>query len=149
MNHFYQILADLVVTVHFAYVAFVILGLVFTLAGTVLGWKWIRNFWFRAAHLLMIAIVVAEAWCGVTCPLTTWEYELRQLAGQTVREGSFIANVLHDAMFFDAEPIVFTLGYSLFGLAVLSTFLFAPPRFPAFRSTRAGILPGDKSIDRG
>jgi polyferredoxin len=128
MKLFYRLLADLVVTVHFAYVAFVIIGLMLTLAGAVLHWSWVRNFWFRVMHLLMIVVVVAEAWCGVVCPLTTWENELRKLAGQVAYRGGFIANSLRDAMFFEADPRVFTLCYSLFGLVVLATFLFVPPR---------------------
>ena len=70
-------------------------------------------------HLAMIGFVVAEAWCDIVCPLTTWENQLRSLAGDTTYEGDFIANFLHDALFFEAEPWVFTLAYSLFGLAVL------------------------------
>lgn len=130
MELFYRILADAVVTVHFAYVAFVVVGLVLTLAGAALRWKWVRNFWFRVLHLAMIGVVVAEAWCGIVCPLTTWENELRRRAGQAGYRGGFIANLLHDAMFFEADPWVFTLGYSLFGLAVLATFFIAPPRLP-------------------
>src|SRR5687768_5744974 len=100
MELLYRILADIVVAFHFAYVGFVVFGLVVTLAGAALGWKWVRNFWFRALHLAMIGIVVAEAWLGIVCPLTTWEKDLRQLAGQTAYRGDFIANLLHDAMFF-------------------------------------------------
>lgn len=127
----YRLMADLVVVVHFAYVAFVIVGLLLTLAGAVLRWRWVRNFWFRVIHLAMIGVVVAEAWCGIICPLTTWENRLRVLAGQASYRGGFIANLLHDLMFFQAEPWVFTLCYSLFGLAVLAAFLFAPPQLPA------------------
>lgn len=130
MHVLYRILADVVVAVHFAYVGFVIIGLALTLLGAALGWKWVRNFWFRAMHLAMIGIVVAEAWVGIVCPLTTWEKSLRQRAGQTAYRGDFIANLLHDAMFFDAEPWVFTVGYTLFGLAVLLTFVWAPPHVP-------------------
>jgi hypothetical protein len=72
----YRTLADVIVTVHFAYVAFVIVGLAFTLIGAALHWTWVRNFWFRIIHLLMIGIVVAEAWLGIVCPLTTWENRL-------------------------------------------------------------------------
>ena len=132
MQLFYRVLADVIVAVHFAYVAFVIVGLVLTLVGAALHWRWVRNFWFRAIHLAMIGVVVAEAWCGVVCPLTTWENDLRQLAGQAVYRGGFIANVLHEALFFDAEPWVFTICYSLFGLAVLGTFYLAAPRLPAW-----------------
>ena len=138
MQLVYRILADIVVAVHFAYVAFVILGLVLTLGGAVAGWKWVRNFWFRAVHLVMIGVVVGEAWCGIVCPLTTWENELRARAGQAAYGGGFIANLLHDTMFFEAEPWVFTICYSLFGLAVLAALLIAPPRLPKwlYRSKR-------------
>ncbi|MBI3467660.1 MAG: DUF2784 domain-containing protein [Planctomycetes bacterium] len=127
----YRLLADLVVAVHFAYVAFVIIGLLLTLAGAVLHWRWVRNFWFRVIHLAMIGVVIAEVWCGIVCPLTTWENKLRELAGQASYRGGFIANLLHDWMFFQAEPWVFTLCYTLFGLAVLAAFLLAPPQLPA------------------
>ena len=58
MEVFYGILADLVVVAHFAYVLFVILGLLAVLVGRFAGWKWTRKFWFRVVHLTMIAIVV-------------------------------------------------------------------------------------------
>lgn len=132
----YRVLADLVVTLHFAYVTFVIVGLALTLTGGLLHWNWVRNFWFRIIHLLMIATVVVEAWFGITCPLTTWENKLRQLSGQAAYTGSFIANLLHDAMFFDAEPWIFTLGYTLFGTIVLLTFVFAPPRLPQWAKSK-------------
>jgi polyferredoxin len=89
MRLLYRLLADLVVTVHFVYVAFVIVGLMLIIAGTALRWRWVRNFWFRVLHLAMIGIVVAEAWCGVVCPLTSWENKLRQLAGQAAYSGGF------------------------------------------------------------
>jgi hypothetical protein len=136
MELLYQILADVVVVTHFAYVLFVILGLLAVLIGWLRGWQWTRRFWFRMIHLAMILIVVVEAWFGITCPLTTWERELRKLAGQATYEGAFVAQFVHDLLFFDAPPWVFTLCYTLFGLAVLSSFILAPPRRPA--ATQAG-----------
>jgi hypothetical protein len=138
MELFYRLLADVVVTIHFAYVAFVISGLVLTLAGAVLHWRWVRNFWFRIVHLAMIGIVVAEALCGVVCPLTTWENDLRERAGQAAYRGGFIANWLHDVLFFDADPRLFTLCYSLFGLMVLATLFLVPPRLPKWRRPAPG-----------
>lgn len=132
----YRILADIVVAIHFGYVAFVIVGLLLTLVGGLRGWRWIRNVWFRSTHLTMIAIVVVEAWCGLVCPLTTWENKLRTLAGTYTYSDGFFARFLHDTLFFDAEPWVFTLGYSLFGLAVLATFLWVPPNGAAAISRR-------------
>jgi len=137
MQLVYRILADIIVALHFAYVAFVVLALVVTLAGAALRWKWIRNFWFRAIHLAMIGFVVAEAWCGIVCPLTTWENGLRARAGQATYGGGFLANLLHDTMFFEAEPWVFTVCYSLFGLLVLVAFVLAPPRIPEWLRRRS------------
>jgi hypothetical protein len=128
---FYRVLADLTVVIHLAYVMFVILGLLVTILGGFLKWDWIRNRWFRGIHLSMILVVVLEAWVGFTCPLTTWEHQLRSAAGQEAYQGDFIANWAHDVMFFDAEPWVFTLCYTLFGGLVLATLCFVPPRWSA------------------
>jgi hypothetical protein len=125
----YRILADLMVVLHFAYVIFVILGLVATLIGGMLKWQWVRNPWFRGIHLAMILIVVVEAWIGLTCPLTTWEQGLRSAAGEETYQGDFIANWVHDALFFEASPWVFTACYTLFGVIVLSTLLLVPPHW--------------------
>lgn len=125
----YRILADLTVVIHLVYVGFVVLGLVATVAGWLMKWEWIRNRWFRGIHLTMILIVVVEAWAGITCPLTTWEQEFRSAAGQETYQGDFIANWAHNAMFFEAEPWVFTAGYSLFGAFVLATLFVVPPRW--------------------
>ncbi len=44
-------------------------------------------------------------------------------------EGDFIASWVHRLIFYQAEPWVFTTLYITFGLVVLATFLFAPPRW--------------------
>lgn len=129
MQLFYRLLADLVVIVHFAYVAFVLFGLLAILLGWVMKWEWVRNRAFRVLHLVMILVVVLEAWFGITCPLTTWENDLRSLAGQATHEGAFIADLVHDLMFYEAEPWVFTICYTLFGAAVLGTLFLVPPRW--------------------
>ena len=43
----YLALADSLLVVHFAFVAFVVVGFILILAGLWCGWKWVRNFWFR------------------------------------------------------------------------------------------------------
>lgn len=123
------VFANVIVLVHFAYVAFLIFGLAAIVLGIVFRWPWVRNGWFRAIHLTMIAIVVVEAMAGVKCPLTVWEHQLRQRAGQQTLEGDFIASWVHSVMFFRADPWVFTAIYVTFGLAVLATWIVAPPRW--------------------
>ena len=130
----YRLLADLIVVVHFLYVGFVLFGLAAILLGVVLRWRWVRNFWFRTIHFLMIALVAAESLCGIECPLTTWEAELRWAVGEDVEQGSFIGRWVHELMFYEYGTVpeyVFTTCYCLFAAAVLATLLLAPPRLPA------------------
>jgi polyferredoxin len=128
MEPLYRVLADVVVVLHAAYVAFVVFGELAILLGIVLRWSWIRNRTFRLLHLSAILVVVLEAWCGITCPLTTWENWLRSQGGQTVEEGDFIGRWLHHALFYRAEPWVFTTIYSVFGALVILSLILAPPR---------------------
>lgn len=122
--------ADLVVVFHAAYAGVVVFGMVAILVGVALGWQWVRNFWFRLAHFLMIAAVVAESLLGVACPLTVLEDQLRARAGEAVYPGSFIGRWVHELLFYDVPPWAFTVAYTLFGSAVLATMILAPPRWP-------------------
>src|SRR5437762_7533149 len=124
----YCLLADLIVAVHTAYVAFVVIGQVLILVGVARGWRWVRNFWFRVAHLVAIAIVAAEALFDVACPLTVWEDRVREWGGQAASGGTFIGNLLHNLIFYDAPPWAFTTAYVAFALVVALTFVLAPPR---------------------
>jgi hypothetical protein len=128
MPTLYRLTADLVVVVHFAFVAFVVFGLLLTLLGGVRRWEWVRGVRFRAIHLAAIGFVVAESLCGVICPLTVWEQRLRDLAGQASYRGDFIATWVHDLLFFDFEPWVFTACYCAFGAVVALSWVLVPPR---------------------
>jgi hypothetical protein len=123
-------LADLTVVIHASYVSYVVFGLALILIGVALRWDWVRNTWFRATHLIAIGIVVAESLAGIPCPLTVWEAKLRRMAGQATYQGDFIGHWVHQLIYYRAEPWVFTLLYSCFGLAVLAAFVLAPPRWP-------------------
>jgi len=129
----YRVLADLVLILHTAFIAFVVLGLVVIAVGVAMRWGWVRNFYFRVAHLAAIGYVVAQAFCGMVCPLTDFENFLRQRGGEApYGEGGFIQFWLHRLIFFDAEQWVFTLCYTLFGLLVAATMWLAPPRRPGW-----------------
>jgi hypothetical protein len=132
-----RILADLIVVFHACYVGFVLFGLLAILTGIVFRWRWVRNLPFRVIHLAMIGIVVGEAVAGIPCPLTVWEKQLRLKAGQVSYTGDFLGYWAHRLIFFRAEPWVFTLIYTLFGLAVLAAFILAPPRWPGQRFSSA------------
>lgn len=124
----FAMLADAVLLVHVAIVLFVVVGLLLVVGGNLAGWRWVNHWWLRLLHLGTIGFVVAEAWLGVTCPLTTWEVALRRAAGQQAYAGDFLQHWLHRLLYWDAPAWVFTLAYTLFGLAVAWAWWRWPPR---------------------
>lgn len=124
----YQLLADAVLGLHAAIVAFVVGGLLVILAGNFLHWHWVNNPWFRGLHLAAIAIVALQAWLGVACPLTTLEIQLRVKAHQATYSASFVEDWLQRLIYFQAPAWVFVTAYTLFGLAVLACWWRFPPR---------------------
>ncbi len=80
----YHILADLVLLLHAAFVAFVMLG-----GLLVLGKRWI--IFLHLPALFWGAIVIAMGW---VCPLTPLENNLRSLANDASYEGGFIEHYL-------------------------------------------------------
>lgn len=122
------ILADLILLVHFAFVAFIILGFVAIWAGYFLRWRFIRNFCFRLAHLLAMGFVAAESLIGMVCPLTEWENALRLRAGEgPAYEASFIEHWLGGILFYEVSTQTFTAIYSAFFILVILTYLIVPP----------------------
>ena len=120
--------ADFVLVAHAAFIAFVVGGQALILAGWLGGWHWPRHLPFRVLHLAAIATVVLESWCGITCPLTWLEFELRGGVANPAAADGFIALWLHRLIFYDAPSWVFTLVYTLFGATVVAAFVFYPPR---------------------
>lgn len=121
------LLADLILVTHALFVAFVVLGLVVVLLGKYSRWRWVRNWWFRLVHLAAIGIVIAESWLGMICPLTEWESQSREAAGGSAYSSSFIQHWLHQILFYDFEPWIFTVAYTVFGMLVIATWLLVPP----------------------
>jgi hypothetical protein len=123
----FQLLADAVLALHVALVLFVAAGLVLVVGGNIRRWKWVNHLWFRLLHLAAIAVVVAEAWLDVVCPLTTLEMWLRAQAGAANYGGGFIEHWLGRLLYYDAPAWVFTSAYTLFGVAVMASWWWFPP----------------------
>jgi hypothetical protein len=117
-------MADALLVVHFLIAAFIVGGLVLVWAGAALGWRWVRNPWFRYLHLGAIGFVAAEALAGVMCPLTVWEDLLRG----GVRPESFVGRWVYYFLYYRAPEWVFTVAYAAWTLATLVTLKLVPPR---------------------
>ena len=123
----YRLLADAVLLLHVGIVLFIVGGLLLVVVGNLGGWRWVNRLAFRIAHLAAIAIVVAEAWFGAVCPLTTLEAWLRAEGRSPIYEGGFIEHWLQRLLYYTAPGWVFGLAYTLFGLVVAATWWYFPP----------------------
>ena len=65
----YLLAADAVLLLHVLFVAFVVVGLLLILAGRLLSWDWVRNWWFRVIHLGAIGIVVGPVFLALVAAI--------------------------------------------------------------------------------
>jgi Protein of Unknown function (DUF2784) len=119
--------ADIVLMFHAAYVAFVVLGLLAIIVGWALGWRWVRDPWFRGFHLASIGVVFAESLIGIACPLTVFENWLRWRAGEQGYATDFLAYWVSQLIFFNWPPWVFLSLYAGVTTAVAALYLLVPP----------------------
>ena len=110
----YTILADLVLPVHLAYVAFALIGQLLILAGLALRWPWVRNLRFRVIHLVMVEAVALEGLFGIRCPLTDIEDAMRHWGrGETYSGWTMTAPavprppMIEEVEFRDWQPVAF------------------------------------------
>jgi len=129
----YRLLADAVLVLHLAVVVFIVGGLGLIVAGNLRDWRWVNRLTFRLAHLAAIGVVIAEAWFGAICPLTTLEMWLRAEARSPTYAGSFIEHWLQRLLYYTAPAWAFVVAYSVFGLVVAATWWYFPPERRAAR----------------
>jgi Protein of Unknown function (DUF2784) len=138
----YGFLADLMVAIHVGYVGYVVVGQLLIWLGWTLGWKWVRNIWFRATHLLAIGVVVYEELMDIRCPLSVWEEYFREKAGQPTTGETFLGRMLHSLIFYNFESWVFTTIYLTTLSVVVLTLVLCPPRWPLRR--RPGVAAANR-----
>jgi hypothetical protein len=124
----YLFLADGILLIHFALVSFVVLGFIFIWIGYCAKWKSVRNAKFRICHALIMGIVFCESLCGIICPLTEWENDLRIKGGEgQIYKTGFIQEWIQKIMFYDFSEGTFMILYLLFFALIVLTFLAIPP----------------------
>jgi hypothetical protein len=107
----YRILADAVLLLHFAFIAFALLG-------GLLVVRWPRLAW---VHLPAAAWAAGIAFFGGTCPLTPLENRLRVAGGETGYEGGFIEHQLEALIYPDwlTREIQVALGAVVLGVNIV------------------------------
>lgn len=104
----YRLLADLVLLLHAAFVAFVMLG-------GLLALRWPRAAWL---HLPLVAWGAGIEFLGGICPLTPLENRWRHLAGEEGYAGGFIEHYLVAALYSDGLTRNVQVALGLLVLAV-------------------------------
>lgn len=137
------VLADAILALHVGIVAFVVLGLAAILAGGPLGWPAVRARGFRIVHLATLVVIALQAWLGRLCPLTVWEQDLRNRAGQATYGESFIQHWLSRLLYFDLPWWTFVAAYTAVALAAILAWWRWPPRRRPARGGETG--PGPRS----
>lgn len=104
----YRVLVTVILTVHFAYLAYVVFG-------GFLAWRWPRAFW---PHLVAAAWGLAVVGIPLTCPLTTAEGWARRRAGEAGLTRGFIDRYIEGVLYPERFTLLLQAGV---GIAVVGS----------------------------
>ena len=121
-------LADAILALHLAIVAFNVVMPPAILAGAWRHWHWVRHRGLRLGHLGGMAVVALQAALGDLCFLTVWEAELRRTAGQHGSGGSFVETLLAEALYVDVPLAVLIPVYLGWAALSLALWWLVPPK---------------------
>lgn len=136
----YRLLADLLVVLHAAFVAFVAVGGLLVL-------RWRRLAWI---HVPVAAWGALISFAGWVCPLTPWEQHLRRLGGEAGGgyTGGFIEHYLLPALYPQgltrSHQVVLGLAVLLVNGAIYARVIWSNSSGQASRS-RSGSTRGSSS----
>jgi len=118
------VLAQAILSVHLAVIAFNVLGLVAIPLGAVLKWRWVRVRWWRALHLVSWAVVALQAALGRACFLTVWQDQLSGVAAQP----PLIERTVERLVYWPLPIWVFATAYLVLFALVILLWWRVPPR---------------------
>jgi hypothetical protein len=124
----YLLIADAILFLHLAIIAFNLFGLIAIPLGGWLGWGFVRVLWWRALHVGILAVVALQAALGRLCFLTDWQTALLDAAGTATAREPLIAGFVNRLIYWPLPLWVFTVIYVAVCLYVLLLWWLVPPR---------------------
>ncbi len=123
----YKVLADMIVTMHFAWILFMLIGFIFTLCSF-----FRKNFWdrwlFRTIHLFGIVYVSALAIMRKDCPLTLLENALRAKYNPALTyPGSFMVYYVEKLVYPNANLLLILIPTAFIAIFSIIIFIVKPP----------------------
>jgi len=123
----YRILADLIVTIHFAWILFMLTGFILTLRGF-FHREFFEKWLFRVMHLIGIIYVNLLGLMGKFCPLTLWENILREKHNPSLTyPGSFIIHYVEKLVYPEVNPWIIYIPTILITVFTIIIFILRPP----------------------
>jgi len=120
-------LADGLLALHLAIVAFNVAMPPLIVLGAWRGWRFVRQRALRLLHLGGMVVVAMQAALGDLCFLTVWESGLRQAAGQQGYRESFIETWLSAVLYVDAPFSLLAMIYLGWAALSLALWWWVPP----------------------
>ncbi|HVX04806.1 MAG TPA: DUF2784 domain-containing protein [Rhodanobacteraceae bacterium] len=111
---------------HLAIIAFNVAGCVLVPVGAWRGWRWVRAFWFRLAHLLSLAVVALQALLGRACFVTIWQGDV---SGNSHAQ-PLIADWINRLIYWPLPLSVFAAAYVVVFAYVIALWVCVRPRVP-------------------
>jgi hypothetical protein len=145
-SFFFLPAADAILLLHVLFVLFILLGFILIVVGNALCWSWVRNPWFRIAHIAAIGVVVIQSWFGLICPLTTLETALRSRGGGIVYSGTCMSHWMEAVLYYRAPAWAFTVCYTATGALIVACLFWVRPRPLTIFSKKHG-RPGNKKLN--
>ncbi|HET7611216.1 MAG TPA: DUF2784 family protein [Rhodanobacteraceae bacterium] len=115
-----------ILVLHLAVIAFNVAGCVLIPIGAWRRWRWVRNFWFRVAHVACLAIVALQAVLGRACFLTVWQGEVSGVATTQ----PLIAGWIERAVYWPLPLWVFAVAYVVVFAYVVALWTIVHPVMP-------------------
>ncbi|TAN06512.1 MAG: DUF2784 family protein [Rhodanobacteraceae bacterium] len=113
-----------ILIVHLVIIAFNVAGCVLVPLGAWRRWRWVREFWWRLAHVLSLAVVAGQALAGRACFLTIWQGDM---AGNAHVQ-PLLAGWINRLIYWPLPLWVFALAYVVVFVYVLALWIVVRPR---------------------
>jgi hypothetical protein len=113
---------------HFAVVAFNVFWLLVVPIGGWVRWRFVRNYWWRIAHIAALILVAAQAVAGRLCFLTIIQEYLQGRAGGEMDAPSLLTRIVSRAIYWPLPDWAFAPLYVLALVFAALLWRFVPPR---------------------
>jgi hypothetical protein len=136
LTHIADLAANLIAVVHIAFFLFIVGGMVAIVAALRRPVPWVRNPWFRIAHVVAIYIVLVEEATGLPCPLNVLQWGAREVATGTTEASAGVGGLLDYLLYHTISPLALDVMYWSFGVLSLVMLWIVPPRFRRSEQSR-------------